>query len=223
MTFVFDLDDTLYLERDYVRSGFHAVARLVPGMEGEAFEFLWGGFLEGVRGTSFDRLLERFSAEYGAYGVEGLVEVYRSHEPEIELLPGYREMFAEIKAVGCRLALISDGPLASQEAKVRALGLRESFDQVVLTDALGPDRAFWKPHPRAFEELLAGDPEGRFLYFADNPAKDFDVPLALGWDCTLVRYDGCLHLGEIEGLSLATTPWEVGEIVKEALDRSSND
>ena len=46
---VFDVDDTLYLERDYVRSGFHAVATWaeetldVTGV----FDTAWGLFLAG--------------------------------------------------------------------------------------------------------------------------------------------------------------------------------
>ena len=44
---VFDLDDTLVWEQDYVRSGFRAVAQSVAGAvcsEGEAFGLLWGRF-----------------------------------------------------------------------------------------------------------------------------------------------------------------------------------
>ena len=52
----FDLDDTLYLERDYVRSGFRAVAEYaVRGADvsaEDAFTFLWHDFLAGVRGSA---------------------------------------------------------------------------------------------------------------------------------------------------------------------------
>jgi len=55
---VFDLDDTLYLERDYVRSGFRAVdawlaSRGILGFFGEA----WANFENGLRGKAFDRAL----------------------------------------------------------------------------------------------------------------------------------------------------------------------
>ena len=45
----FDVDDTLYLERDYVRSGFRAVAERVRrdhGLEG-FFEGAWDAFSSG--------------------------------------------------------------------------------------------------------------------------------------------------------------------------------
>ena len=61
---VFDLDDTLYLERDYVRSGFQAVAGIVSRemghAPGEIFESLCGMFERGVRGDTFDRLLQEY-------------------------------------------------------------------------------------------------------------------------------------------------------------------
>ena len=49
---VLDLDDTLYLERDYVRSGFTHVAYLeARGLanSAEVFAFLWAGFEAGER------------------------------------------------------------------------------------------------------------------------------------------------------------------------------
>ena len=59
---VFDLDDTLYLERDYVRSGFRAVdawlaSRGILGFFGEA----WANFENGLRGKAFDRAPGRSS------------------------------------------------------------------------------------------------------------------------------------------------------------------
>src|SRR5438105_4418137 len=57
---VFDLDDTLYLEREYVRSGFLYVASTLHGKGGvhqaEIFESLWGLFEVGIRPNTFDRL-----------------------------------------------------------------------------------------------------------------------------------------------------------------------
>src|SRR5664280_2826371 len=62
---VFDLDDTLYLERDYVASGFRAVGiwcaeRL--GLEGieEQAEVL---FIQGRRGDIFNAVLEQMGVE----------------------------------------------------------------------------------------------------------------------------------------------------------------
>ena len=90
---VFDLDDTLYLERDYVKSGFRAVAETAVQGSGvgaaEAFDFLWDGFLEGSRGSSFDALLERYPELAQNVEVVALVKRYREHAPRTSAI--YRE------------------------------------------------------------------------------------------------------------------------------------
>ena len=149
---VLDLDDTLYLERDYVRSGFAAVAATSdPGATPtpQVADHLWRRFTSGERGSHFDDLLASDPALAGRVEVPELVEVYRHHAPDIRLLPGVRDLLAGLRAAGRRTAVISDGALAGQQAKVRALGLEDLVDgPVVLTDTWG--REGWKPHPRAF-------------------------------------------------------------------------
>jgi putative hydrolase of the HAD superfamily len=187
---VFDLDDTLVFERDYVRSGFRHVAN-VCAADGaapadEVFAQVWSDFAQGVRGHSFDRVRTRWSAVASRHSVDQLVEAYRTHAPSLVLAAEAVLVLETLKTRGTRLALISDGPLASQSAKVKALGLDAIFDPIVLTDAWG--RAFWKPHVRAYEHIQAawGLPHEQLVYVGDNPAKDFVAPNALGW--TSVRY-----------------------------------
>ena len=116
-----------------------------------------------------------------------LVEVYRSHAPTIELLIDARDWLDGL-APHLALAVVTDGPLASQQAKAEALLLSRWADLIVFTETLGPGRG--KPHPAAFEQLerevgLHGD---RCAYVADNPAKDFRAPKALGWRTLRVRH-----------------------------------
>ncbi len=187
----FDLDDTLYPERAFVRSGFRVVSDYLQ-REGVVDRPLLAGFEAafdaGVRGDVFDRVLRAAGVEPDAALVRSLVEAYRSHRschgfvrPDIRLFDDADRALGRLAGQGIRLALVSDGPLAAQAAKVEALGLAARMDAVILTDAWGP--AFWKPHPRAFVELarrLAVEPRA-CLYVADNPEKDFDGPAAAGW------------------------------------------
>ena len=121
-----------------------------------------------------------------------LVEVYRSHAPTIEMLADARAWLDGL-APHVALAVVTDGPLASQQAKAEALLLGRWADLIVFTETLGPGRG--KPHPAAFEQLerevgLQGD---RCAYVADNPAKDFVAPHRLGWRTVRVRRPGGLH------------------------------
>ena len=191
---VFDIDDTLYLERDYARSGFRAVGawaaeRGLAGLDRRC----WNLFERGVRGRVFDEALEGTRHALGQDPVGRMVALYRAHRPAIALLPDVEPFLERFAEHG--FAAISDGPLASQSAKVEALGLRERLDLVLLTDAWGP--AFWKPHPRAFAEAehALGVPPERMVYIADNPAKDFLTPNARGWLTIGLERPGRLHAG----------------------------
>jgi putative hydrolase of the HAD superfamily len=193
---VLDLDDTLYLERDYVRSGFRFVADLVGVDNADAdatFEFLWAGFVDGTRGSSFDALIAGFPEVGRTRTVDDLVSAYREHLPRIELFPGMRDLVDDLVARGISLAVISDGARVSQVTKATALRVGEFADPVVLTDVWG--RAYWKPHPRAYEvvEKRLGLAPERLVYVGDNPAKDFVSPMVLGWSGIRLRLPGQLH------------------------------
>jgi putative hydrolase of the HAD superfamily len=83
------------------------------------------------------------------------------------------------------LELISDGYLPTQRNKAAALRLEQWIPRPIFTEELG--RQEWKPSPRAFELLMARHPGERFAYVADNPAKDFIAPRALGWLSVRIR------------------------------------
>ncbi|MGQ9635778.1 MAG: HAD family hydrolase, partial [Bryobacteraceae bacterium] len=55
----FDLDDTLYLERDYVRSGFEAVGEWAKERLGigDFTQRAWRWFQQGRRGDIFNQVL----------------------------------------------------------------------------------------------------------------------------------------------------------------------
>jgi putative hydrolase of the HAD superfamily len=181
---VLDMDDTLYLEREYVRSGFAAVARAAGGSDVEVVQieaWLWTAFEAGVRGDTFDRLRDAFPEVGVRRSTADLVEVYRAHPPEIALANGVRDTLDRLAGMGLRLGVLSDGPVESQSAKVAALGLERWFEPIILTGAL--DATFAKPGTAGFESIARawGLPAAELVYVGDNPAKDFVGPRALGW------------------------------------------
>lgn len=193
---VFDIDDTLYLERDYVASGFRATAAYVEHESGvpsdEVFAFLWNEFESGVRGRTFDILVASYP-ELAAVGAAALVEVYRNHRPEISIEGSLASAIERLREEDRRIGVISDGPVRSQSAKVSALGLERWTEAVVLTDRWGTE--FRKPHPRPFLhfEELWGIRGHDLAYIGDNPAKDFVTPNERDWATIRVRRAGQLH------------------------------
>lgn len=55
---VFDLDDTLYSEKNYVRSGYRKIAQNYPEIE-NAEERLWNSFLKGEK--AIDKVFDEAS------------------------------------------------------------------------------------------------------------------------------------------------------------------
>ena len=193
---VLDLDDTLFPERDYVRSGLAAVGDEVRrsfGVDGFA-ALAWDLFEAGVRGRIIDTVLTRLGLPADAATVAALVGCYREHRPSITL---YADVVPVMRALcgRARLAIVSDGPLAAQERKIEALALRGWFDPILLTDHWG--REYWKPHERAFHEIEAVTHAGgaACAYVGDNPHKDFAAPGRLGWRTVRVRRPGGEHAG----------------------------
>ncbi|WP_164523316.1 HAD family hydrolase [Sphingomonas koreensis] len=191
---VFDLDDTLYRERDYVRSGIAAVDvwvqwRLgIHGFDATATT-LWNA---GRRTKLFDMALAELGVTADLATIAAMVAIYRDHLPRIRLAPDALAFLASDHGFG--LALITDGFGAAQRRKVAALGLtRYPFDPIVYTDDWGP--TFWKPHRRAFDavEAVHRGRSNRFVYVADNPAKDFLAPRALGWGTVQIDRPDAVH------------------------------
>jgi len=192
---VFDLDDTLYPERQFAFSGFAAVA--------EAFTSIFGSPAESAaamrrlfdtehRPRVFNTLLREIGHQDDADLVARMVEVYRNHPPTISLFPDADDALTRLRT-RVRLGLISDGPLRTQQNKVAALGLQPRVDFIVLTAELGPDSS--KPHPAAFELMAErlGVSHRHCAYVADNPAKDFVAPNALGWLAVCIRREGGIY------------------------------
>ena len=191
---VLDLDDTLYLERDYARSGLLAVGRYLAShghVEGIG-EWMWQEFCQGRHDQLFNAANEHFRLHLEPIHLSDMVEYYRNHRPQIQPTP---EALALLEALRGRvkLGLLSDGFLPAQQYKLDALGLRGRFDAVLFTESLG--RAFWKPSPVGFEKLAAelGVPNAACAYVGDNPAKDFLAPNQLGWRTVQWRQEGQVH------------------------------
>jgi putative hydrolase of the HAD superfamily len=194
---VFDLDDTLYPEKEYVRSGFQAVAAWSEGNLGITAEQGFGELLrlfdQGLRGDTFDHWLEIHGFTERSL-VAKLVEVYRQHEPVISPFPEIPALLRSLR-VQYRLGMVSDGYLEVQKRKYRALKLARYFDAIVFSDEWGPKA--WKPSTVPFQailERLGRLAPGETVYVADNPAKDFLGARRIGMATVRLRRANGFHV-----------------------------
>lgn len=200
---VFDMDDTLYPEADFVRSGHRAVAeRVWQDLRVDIEPELRRRFAAGQRGDLMSAALAALDVDAPQdYVGRVLVPIYREHAPAIRPHVETVPVLTELRARGHRLALLSDGWAEVQRRKLAALGLAGLFDEIVITDELGRDA--WKPSPVGFERILialgvAGDAA---MYVSDNPHKDFAGPHRLGMRTVRIVRPGTEH-----GEALAPAP-----------------
>lgn len=170
---IFDLDDTLYSEKDYIRSGFKIVSDYLGGGYEEK---LWSYYVSGK--MAIDELLKDLNREKDK---NVILDLYRSQEPDISLYPGVVDLICLLKDKGIKVGIITDGRPEGQRNKFKALGLDKIIDDIIITDELGGIQ-FRKPCDIAFRILCT---KWRLypydvIYVGDNPNKDFSAPKQLG-------------------------------------------
>jgi len=194
MLVVFDLDDTLYLEADFVESGFRAVDEHLRTAGTTGFHpIAWKLFQSGARGTIFDQTLAQLGHPATPTLVRELVDVYRSHAGQLRLTEDSAICLSAIEG-HADLGLITDGPSVAQWNKLRMLGLLDTFGGIVVTDDLGPGAG--KPSPVAFRKLQGDRSGAACVYIGDNPRKDFQAPKELGWRTIRIRRPRGLYSGQ---------------------------
>ncbi len=170
---IFDLDDTLYPEVEFISGGYRQVARYVSerygGEREEIYCAMMSTFANYGRGSVLPMVVKTYLDR--SVPLAELVEIYRGHLPSIRLYPGYECLLQKLSR-DYRLGIITDGNPDVQRGKVRALGLEYLMDKIIYTWDYGP--ANGKPHGLSFSlmlDYLRADPADA-VYVGDNPDKD---------------------------------------------------
>lgn len=171
---IFDLDDTLFSELQYVKSGFRAVAEKLSDSPRtcESYTDEMNALFKENALNVFDRfcLIHRDKN----FSVSQAIADYRNHFPDIRPFDDVIPCLKSLHKNGLKLGLITDGRESTQKLKIEALQIRDYLDEIIITDALG-GAVFRKPNPVSYE-IICKRFEITFsqaLYVGDNPAKDF--------------------------------------------------
>ena len=199
---VFDLDDTLYKEQDYLLSAYREIAGRIGGKETGR---------QGVQGDKiFDQMLRWrqegenvFQCLIDTYGldmtVDDLLAVYRFHVPAIRLDEETKHLLDSLHWAAV-IGLITDGRSLTQRHKIEALGLSAYMDEedILISEETGHE----KPSEVPYRHFMARYPACTYYYIGDNPAKDFVAPERLGWTSICLLDDGRnIHPQELAGVN----------------------
>lgn len=187
---VFDLDDTLYNETEYLRSAYIEIAKKSDYKNWKRlFAKLFSLYRSGL--DVFEYVSETYSLSK-----EDLLTTYRNHDPAIYPFEGVLKTFRRIKQKNGHICVITDGRSVTQQKKIKALGLFEYIDKIVISEETG----FEKPKENNYRMIEETIQNGNYWYIADNFRKDFIAPNRMGWN-TLglidnglnIHHDGYLH------------------------------
>jgi putative hydrolase of the HAD superfamily len=174
--FVFDLDDTLYSERDFEKSG---------------IEFVYDNL--NIKHISLEIILNNrnnwieliIDGTNNQITKQMVLDIYRNHFPSIQLYNDSKIFLEKLLSQGNEMSLITDGRSITQRNKLRALGIESFFKTIVISEEVNSE----KPSENNFKMVMNSKHTENYIYIADNPNKDFITPNNLGWTsiCLLDR------------------------------------
>jgi putative hydrolase of the HAD superfamily len=171
---VFDLDDTLYPEADYVDSGIRHVCAQISSLCGnDCYEVIQAQRLLHAELDWLSLACELWGFKPSVK--ESLLWMYRLHSPEIKLTESCTVALEKIKTAASAVAVLTDGRSVTQKLKLASLGLSH-WPAYVSEDYGSP-----KPAPDRFQAIQKDFPADQYVYVADNVQKDFLGCNPLGW------------------------------------------
>lgn len=175
---IFDLDDTLISEKQYIDSGYHHIAKILSIRLNKPEEDLYTLLDELYNESSknvFNRLYDKLGIFCSTDTIMKLVSEYRNHIPNIGFYDDVLPCLRTLKSRKIKVGIITDGYANAQKIKLSKVKAYDYFDEVIITDELGME--YWKPHPKAFEQMQdkLSIEFDEMVYVGDNPEKDFYI------------------------------------------------
>ena len=84
------------------------------------------------------------------------------------------------------MGIITDGRSVTQRNKIEALGLEDTFDDIIISEEFGSS----KPSEENYLYFEKKYGNSNFTYIGDNTVKDFVTPNSLGWNTLCLLDDG---------------------------------
>lgn len=190
---VFDMDNTFF---DFVGAKLEACRQILAYLEREERpvsgdeEALFSYFLRGTHGFEAHENIRDFlqdNAIFTARHYETCRVIYEREKLEnLELYPGVKSTFEELKKLDLKLAVLTDADWEHTSARLEKVGLESYFDKVVSFDMTGRK----KPDPIPFHFVLKelGVKARAVLFVGDSLRRDITPARELGLKTAYAAY-----------------------------------
>jgi putative hydrolase of the HAD superfamily len=216
---VFDLDETLLSGAEWTVPALEFGAAKL-GLDSQRVWELATRYIQ-ERGSAdagiYNHVLLMCSQSDSAMNIRALAAWANQYVPppgSLTLLPGAREALERLGR-RYRLAVIADGAVQCQKAKVKATGLDRLVVSIVYSDEIDGIRSR-RPDPRPFRIALTelGTRATHTLFVGDNPVRDFSRPRNMGFitvrvltgEYAKLEYPSPEHAADYEISSIARLP-----------------
>lgn len=177
-TIVLDLDDTLYPEIDYLKSGYSYIASTISNDPSSLYKVMLEKYKLGE--DVFKYLETEFDVSKSL-----LLDYYRFHKPDIKLHEGVITFLNELSK-SYNYSIVTDGRSKTQRNKIQALGLEPLMSNIVISEEIGSE----KPNIANFQKAIIGLNSKHNFYIGDNIKKDFITPNKMGWTTICLKDSG---------------------------------
>lgn len=151
---IFDLDDTLYPEREYLFSAYESIAKLVADRSGSNewvySEYLKKSFINGGRGNLFDSFINEFNLS-NLVSIQEMLLILRTNCCELTLYRKAKDLLDYLQNEGVKSVIFTNGNLTQQHNKINCLKLKDSYPAVAVYYASEYEP---KPSPVGLKAIL---------------------------------------------------------------------
>lgn len=144
--FIFDLDNTLYNECDYLFSGYKAISDYIETKchnhtSAEYYDFLTSTYNQDGRSGLFDKLITHYNLQIE---INKLTDILHSHHTEIKLNIQAKELLDYLIGKDKKVYVLTNGNIKQQQNKVELLGINRQYPtlEVIYANSITP-----KPSP----------------------------------------------------------------------------
>ena len=193
---LWDLDDTLYSRKAAAEKVFHGMFRelLYPSRDEEYISRAVSYMMKCVRPNSmvseeaFSELLKKYEPEL-PFSRPDCLDYYYAHMPDFAVpYPTHIKIIKGLRSLGIKNAIVTNiypERVAAQRAKIKALGIEDLFEEIIISGEVGirkPDRGIY--------DLAAsrlGVKNSECIFVGDDPGSD--IKGAIGADMEAVWLD----------------------------------